>query len=246
MIALVTGATDGIGKETARELVARGWHVLVHGRTQKKATAAAKDVGGEPVWGDFSKLDEVRALADQVGELDVLINNAGILTQKHSLTGDGFEVTLQVNHLAPFLLTHLLLPRIRGRIINVSSGVHGGGEVEPFERLQDLDGYDAYSASKLGNILFTNALARRVKIPVVALHPGVIATKLLRAGFGSMGGADVQQGAATSVMLATAAEIPTGRYFSNQREVASSARSRDEKLQERFFRWSAEQVGLVH
>jgi NAD(P)-dependent dehydrogenase (short-subunit alcohol dehydrogenase family) len=244
MIALVTGATDGIGKETARQLAALGWKVLVHGRTQEKAAAAAKEVGGEPVWGDFSRLSEVRALAGQVGELDVLVNNAGILSQRNKITEDGFEETLQVNHLAPFLLTHLLLPKIRGRIINVSSGVHGGGEVEPFEHLQELSGYDAYSASKLANILFTNALARRVKIPVVALHPGVIGTKLLRAGFGGMSGGDVAQGAATSVMLATAPQIPTARYFSNQREATSSARSHDEELQERFYRWSAQQVGL--
>ncbi len=235
MIALVTGASDGIGKETARELVARGWRVLVHGRTKAKASVGF----GEPVWGDYLRLAEVRALADRVGEIDVLVNNAGVLAHEHRITDDGFEETLQVNHLAPFLLTHLLLPKIRGRIINVSSGVHARGEVEPFDHLNELDGYDAYAASKLGNILFTNALARRVKIPVVALHPGVIGTKLLRAGFGSFGGGDVVEGARTSVMLSTAPEIPTGKYFSNQREVASSARSRDEDLQERFYSWSA-------
>jgi NAD(P)-dependent dehydrogenase (short-subunit alcohol dehydrogenase family) len=240
MIALVTGATDGIGEETARQLVALGWQVLVHGRSQAKASLGF----GQPVWGDFSRLQEVRALAAQVGEIDVLVNNAGLLTRQHQVTPDGFELTLQVNHLAPFLLTHLLLPRIRGRILNVSSGVHSGGEVEPFEHLQELSGYEAYAASKLGNVLFTYALARRVKIPVVALHPGVIGTKLLRAGFGGMGGGDVQKGAATSVMLATAPQIPTARYYSNQRETTSSARSRDEDLQERFYRWSAQQVGI--
>jgi NAD(P)-dependent dehydrogenase (short-subunit alcohol dehydrogenase family) len=244
MIVLVTGATDGIGKKTARELTSRGWKVLVHGRSQKKAQAAADEVGGDPVWGDLSHFSEVRSLAEQVGEIDVLLNNAGILSRGHRLTGDGFEETLQVNHLSPFLLTHLLLPRIRGRIINLSSAVHGGGEVEPFEHLNELSGYDAYSASKLANILFTFALARRVKLPVVALHPGVIATKLLRAGFGGMGGGDVAQGAATSVMLATAPEIATARYYSNLRETQPSARSRDPQLQERFYAWSAERTGI--
>lgn len=239
MIALVTGATDGIGRETARQLVALGWQVLVHGRSQEKAAAVGI---GQPVWGDFSRLSEVRALADQVGEIDVLINNAGLLTRQHQLTPDGFELTLQVNHLAPFLLTHLV--RVRGRIINVSSGVHSGGEVEPFEHLQDLTGYEAYAASKLANVLFTYSLARRVEIPVVALHPGVISTKLLHAGFSGLGGGDVKDGAATSVMLATAPQIPTARYYSNRREVTSSARSRDQDLQERFHRWSAQQVGL--
>jgi NAD(P)-dependent dehydrogenase (short-subunit alcohol dehydrogenase family) len=241
MIALVTGATDGIGKETARQLAERGWEVLVHGRTRKKAEAVGF---GRPVWGDFTKLSEVRALAEQAGELDVLLNNAGILARGRQLTGDGFEETLQVNHLAPFLLTHLLLPRIRGRVINVSSGVHSGGEVEPFEHLNDLDGYAAYAASKLANVLFTFALARRVKIPVVALHPGVIATKLLRAGFGSMGGGDVAEGAKTSLMLATMPELPTATYWSHQQQATSSASSRDEKLQESFYAWSRKQVGL--
>jgi NAD(P)-dependent dehydrogenase (short-subunit alcohol dehydrogenase family) len=241
LIALVTGASDGIGKETARELLARGWRVFAHGRTRERAQAIGL---GEPVFGDFTRFDEVRGLGDQVGDIDVLINNAGVLARGHHLTKDGFEETLQVNHLAPFLLTHLLLPRIRGRIINVSSAVHARGQVEPFDHLNDLEGYDAYAASKLGNILFTNALARRVKIPVVALHPGVIGTKLLRAGFGSFGGGDVAEGARTSVMLATASEIPTGKYFSNEREVSSSARSRDEELQERFYDWSKRQVGL--
>ncbi len=245
MTALVTGATDGIGKQTARELVERGWKVLVHGRTEKKARAAAKEVGGEPVWGDFTKLSEVRALAGQIGDLDVLVNNAGILARGHQLTGDGFEETLQVNHLAPFLLTHLILSKLHGRIINVSSGVHSGGEVEPFEQLNALDGYSAYAASKLANLLFTFALARRVKIPVVALHPGVIATKLLHAGFGSMGGADVAEGAATPVMLATAPELPTATYWSHGRETRPSARSRDEALQDRFYAWSARQVGVL-
>jgi len=241
MIALVTGATDGIGRETARSLAALGWKVLVHGRTRERAQAVGI---GEPVWGDFTKLSEVRALADQAGELDVLLNKAGILAREHRLTADGFEETLQVNHLAPFLLTHLLLPRIRGRIINVSSGVHGGGEVEPFDRLSTLDGYDAYAASKLANILFTFALARRVKVSVAALHPGVIATKLLRAGFGSMGGGDVAEGAKTSVLLATMPELPTATYWSQQRQVTPSARARDEKLQEAFYDWSKQQVGL--
>jgi NAD(P)-dependent dehydrogenase (short-subunit alcohol dehydrogenase family) len=241
MIALVTGATDGIGRETARSLASLGWKVLVHGRTLKKAQAVGI---GEPVGGDFTRLSEVRALADQVGELDVLLNNAGILARGHQLTSDGFEETLQVNHLAPFLLTHLLLPKIRGRIINVSSGVHGGGEVEPFERLNTLEGYDAYAASKLANILFTFALARRVKVPVAALHPGVIATKLLRAGFGSMGGGDVAEGAKTPVLLATMPELPTATYWAQQRQVTPSARARDEKLQEAFYDWSKQQVGL--
>ncbi len=245
---LVTGSTDGIGQQTALELVQRGHDVLVHGRNREKATAAATALGGTPVWGDFSSLKEVRALAAQIdAPLDVLINNAGLLARQHRLTSDGFEETLQVNHLAPFLLTHLLLPKIAARIVNVSSGVHSGGAVgEPFESLNGLDGYEAYAASKLGNVLFTFALARRVSLAVNALHPGVIGTKLLRSGFGGMSGAGLAEGAATSVMVATDPSLAkvTGRYFSNQREVSASARARDQALQEAFYSWSAAQVGV--
>ena len=114
---LVTGATDGIGFQTALELARLGNQVLVHGRSEEKAKAACERLRGElktgqfvPVYGDFGRLEQVRQLATQVSELDVLVNNAGVFAETRTVTADGHETTLQVNHLAPFLLTHLLRP----------------------------------------------------------------------------------------------------------------------------------------
>ena len=236
---LVTGATDGIGLQTAIELAKKGARVLVHGRTEKKARTAAESVTSHvpsaevvPVWGDFGRLSEVRALAAQVAKeapvLDVLVNNAGVFMKERTLTSDGYETTLQVNHLAPFLLTTLLLPQLKaapqGRVVNVSSMAHARGRVvlDDLQGEKRYDGHAAYALSKLLNIHFTHELARRLegtKVTTSALHPGVITTKLLRTGFG-MGGSDLETGARTSVYCATDPELATvtGRYYSAARE----------------------------
>lgn len=254
---LVTGATDGIGLATARQLAARGLRVLVHGRTPAKAAAACRDIASdqpraslEPVAGDFARMAEVVALAREVvgkaPALDVLINNAGVQMKARQVTADGFETTMAVNHLAPFLLTHHLLDAVKrapaGRIVTVASMTHAGAvDPDDFVRARGYSGYGAYAASKLANVLFTMALARRLAgTPVTAnsLHPGVIATKLLRTGFG-LGGAPVEQGARTPVFLATALEVAgvTGRYFVDAREAAPSREAGDAALAERV--WAA-------
>ena len=247
---LVTGATDGIGKETARVLAKKG-RVLVHGRTAEKAARAAKEVLGEPVFGDLSSLKEIRALASQVEDVDVLVHNAGVFMTERVTTVDGYETTFAVNHLAPFLLTQLLLPRLRGkddaRIVVVSSNAHNGGHVDlsDLQMSRRYDGYRAYCTSKLMNILFTYELARREpSIACNALHPGVINTKLLRVGFG-MGGATVESGARTSVKVASdpALRGVTGKYFSDERERASSSESHDRELQRALWEASAQMVG---
>ena len=256
---LVTGATDGIGLETARQLAARGLRVLVHGRSAEKAAAVCRDIARcqpgaslEAVAGDFARMAEVVALAREVAAkapaLDVLINNAGVQMKTRQVTADGFETTMAVNHLAPFLLTHHLLDAVKrapaGRIVVVASMTHAGGtDPDDFVRARGYSGYGAYAASKLANVLFTLALARRLAgTPVTAnsLHPGVIATKLLRTGFG-LGGAPVEQGARTSVYLATAPEVAkvTGRYFVDAREAAPSREGRDVALAERVWDASA-------
>ena len=195
---LVTGSSDGIGLETARQLKALGHEVIVHGRNHARAQGA---VPGAQNWVcDFSSLEDVRTAAARLpAGIDVLINNAGVYLQKREVTRDGYELTFQVNHLAHFLLTNLLLPSLSdgARIINVSSQVHSGGRIDWDDPMAErsFSGYGAYAQSKLANILFTRELARRqTKATVNALHPGVIGTKLLHGGFGGMTGGSILAG----------------------------------------------------
>jgi NAD(P)-dependent dehydrogenase (short-subunit alcohol dehydrogenase family) len=263
---IVTGATDGIGFQTALELARRGFRVGVHGRSEAKAARAVAALKAElksgdfvPLWGDLSSLASVRALAKQALEqfptLDVLVNNAGVFMDERVLTADGLETTMAVNHFAPFLLTALLRPALEkadaARVVNVSSMAHNNGRVD----LNDLsfakryDGYGAYSASKAANVLFTHALARRLegtRVTTHALHPGVISTKLLHKGFGA-GGAKVESGAKTSVYVATAKELAgkTGLYFSDSRETACARAANDKKLEEGLWDASEKLTGLL-
>ncbi len=273
---LVTGSTDGIGFETARQLLATGMHVLVHGRSEAKATRQANALasrvpGGKttPVWGDLSHMREVVALAEQVRlvapVLDVLINNAGIYAQRRAITEDGFELTMAVNHFAPYLLTRLVGPSVSkapaGRIVTVSSMAHQSGDID-LDDLMFENGFDAYSAyatSKLANILFTRALATRLAgasstrsslsgtsssgtssfgtdVTANCLHPGVIDTKLLHAGF-SIKGSSVEKGARTSVYLATSEKVAgvSGGYFDNCRETSPSRQARNDELGEALW-----------
>lgn len=262
---LVTGATDGIGKQAAHELAAQGHLVLVHGRNAARGKQvvqeierATKNSQVEFVGADFAELEQVRQLAAHVqknyARLDILINNAGVFMPQRTLTPDGLEMTFAVNHLAHFWLTNLLLEKIiqsaPARIVHVSSGTHRSGSIA-WDNLQgekQYSGYDAYARSKLANVLFAYALAERLqgtRVTSNALHPGVIRTKLLHAGWGG-GGSDLARGAETIVYCATATALEnvTGRFFDNQRETASSPASHDKKLQDKLWDMSAQLVGL--
>lgn len=259
---LVTGATDGIGRQTALELGRRGARVLVHGRNEEKAHATVAALRSElrsaqfdAVAGDLSSLAEVRSLARAIDDVDVVVHNAGVFMKSRKLSADGFELTFAVNHLAPFVLTHELLPRLRGkqdaRVVVVSSVAHNSGRLElgDLQLERGFDGYRAYANSKLMNVLFSFDLARRLrdeKIAVNALHPGVISTKLLRTGFG-MGGASLAEGAKTSVRVATDPALAgvTGKYFSDERETAASRAAHDAKLQRELYRISCELGGVT-
>lgn len=233
---LITGSTDGIGKQTALELARAGNRVVVHGRTRPKVDAAVTwlrgEVPGAEVEGvsfDLGALASVRRgaaeLAEKIDELTVLINNAGIFANERIVTDDGLELTFAVNHVGPFLLTHLLTPMLQrsgsARVINVASIAHIRGhlQLDDLSMSQGFSGYAAYAASKLANVMHALSLAERhdpAKLAAYSLHPGVVDTKLLRGGFGPVRGVSVEDGAKTPVKLASVAEVdaPSGSYFS--------------------------------
>ena len=264
---LITGATDGIGKEAALELAALGSTVVVHGRNIGSAQSAADEIrkktGNErvqPVVADFASLRQIRQLAADTlrryPTLDVLVNNVGVFLKERRVTEDGFEETFQVNHLAHFLLTHLLLDLLKknapSRIITVSSMAHGNARLD-FDNLQGekkYSGYSAYELSKLANIFFTYELAERLQgsgVTVNCLHPGVIATKLLHVGFGGFGGSSVNKGAEAIVYLATSpkAGAVTGKYFVKTEVADSSLTTYDRRVRRDFWLASKRLVGIT-
>ncbi|XP_078789868.1 retinol dehydrogenase 12 isoform X3 [Oryzias latipes] len=198
---LVTGANSGIGKETSRDLARRGARVVMACRDLSRAVQAAEEIRKSTGNGnvvvrhlDLASLYSVRTFAkeflDTEDRLDILINNAGVMMCPKRLTEDGFETQLAVNHLGHFLLTNLLLPKLRSsspsRVVNVSSIAHRGGRID-FDDLffsrRPYGALESYRQSKLANILFTRDLARRLKgsgVSAFCLHPGVIRTELGR------------------------------------------------------------------
>ncbi len=270
-ICLVTGATSGIGLATAWELARLDATVVITGRDQDRGEAALETVrqksGSDAIHlllADFSSLTQVRRLADEFlsrfPALNVLVNNAGSLPPKRETSEDGYEMQFAVNHLAPFLLTNLLLPLIKtsapARIITISSMVHAWGDID-FQDLQSTRGYDAsgvYSMTKLANVLFTTELARKLAGSAVtanSLHPGVINTKLYRnymsiKGDGEANDSTLEDGAATSVYLASSPEVEgvSGKYFSSSREKTPSATSQDSATAEQLWRISEQLTDL--
>ena len=267
-IILITGSTDGIGKATALQLAALGATVIVHGRNAERCQRACDDIRaatGNPnidyVVADLSSQQQVRQMAADIlaryDRLHVLINNAGVIVDQRQITEDGLELSFAVNHLAPFLLTHLLLDVLKrsapARIVNVASTVHYDAQIK-FDNLQGERRYnsvDAYKVAKLGNVLFTFELAERLKgsgVTVNALHPGVVATKLLDAGWGWTNGWTPEQGAALSVYLASSPEVETvtGAYFESRAAGGASPKAKDVKLRRQLWKVSAQLVGLPY
>jgi retinol dehydrogenase 14 len=261
----ITGSSDGIGRATAVGLAKTGATILLHARNSEKGQLLINSLRQQfpkaefdVFYGDFSILNEVKSLAESVQakypRIDVLINNAGVFSEKRLLTTDGFELTFQVNYLSPFLLTTLLLPALRnsddGRIVNVSSMTHQSARLD-LSNLQgekQYQGYQAYSCSKLANILFTMKLSEKLErenISVNALHPGVINTKLLKAAMGSSGGSSNDQGAETSIFLATSPTVRniSGKYFVDSTERKPSPVSLDKKLQDDLWSISEQLLG---
>jgi retinol dehydrogenase 14 len=274
---LVTGGTGGIGKATAAGVARLGARVGIVGRDRQRAEAAAADIRRgvdkavvDPFVADMSSQAEVRTLAvavlDRYPRLNVLVNNVGGSWATRHTTADGLEHTFAVNHLGPFLLTNLLLDRLKtsapARVVTVSSGAQSMGRID-FDDLQGerrYSGQRAYNQSKLANVMFTYELTRRLEgtgVTANVLHPGVA-----RTGFGTEDPRRLdrllstvarpfmktpEQGAATPVYLASSPDVEgvTGRYFANGKPKRSSGRSYDTDAAARLWSVSAKLVGLT-
>ena len=279
-VCVITGGTDGIGKAAAHGLAIQGARLLVHGRDPDKgarAVAELKSRSGnsaiEFLAADFSSLEEVQRFAAAVmaraPRIDVLVNNAGAIFVKRALSKDGYEKTLAVNHLAPFLLTHLLLDTLKAsrpsRIVTTASNAHRGAKLA-FDDLQLTRKYSpmgAYGMSKLANILFTRALAKRLQdtgVTATCLHPGFV-----RTNFGGNNAADIspligrifllisrfartpEKGAETVIYLASSpeAEGVSGGYYHDRKPIRPTPAGEDDNAAERLWQVSEQLVGIA-
>jgi NAD(P)-dependent dehydrogenase (short-subunit alcohol dehydrogenase family) len=273
--ALITGGTSGIGKATAVALAAMGADVVVVGRNRERGEVALGEIKSqshsesvELMLADLSVQDEVRGLAgaflERYDRLDVLANNAGLVQSKRTETADRIETTLAVNHLAPFLLTNLLLDRLKqsapSRVITVSSEAQRWGDMD-FDDLQSTQkyrGFPVYGMTKLANIMFTYELAERLKgtfVTANCLHPGAVGTN-----FGKNNGGPMtlffraakpfmrspEQGADTLIWLASSPDVEgvSGTYFSDRKEIEAKKIVHDPATRRRLWEISEDLTGL--
>jgi len=267
-VALVTGATNGIGQVTAREFARMGARTLIVARDPGRGEAVAREIRDgtgatvEVLVADLSSREEVARVAgearERAGRLDLLVNNAGAIFAERRTSADGVEMTLALNHLAYFLLTLELLPLLEAapeaRVVNVSSMAHERGAID-FDDLQGERRYGmwkAYAQSKLANVLFTRELSRRLRgsrIAANALHPGAVASGFGRNHPGLFGKlvaigapflASPEKGARTTLHVATAPGLRgvTGKYFSACRERTPSRAARDDATAVRLWQIS--------
>ncbi len=264
---VITGASTGIGAAAATAMATMGWNVAVVGRNPERTKAVAARTGGTAFTADFDRLDDVRSLAsellDHYETIDVLANNAGGLVPRRSSSADGFERTIQHNHLAPFLLTTLLTDRLiasNARVIGTSSVAHRFGKL----RVHDLDrkrrpylgGWRAYATAKLATNLFARELGARTGLESYSFHPGFVRSNF---GAGSPGvmtfvaiagytQISTEEGAAPLVHLATAPDlgVPNGTYFDRLSPVANvRPTAHDAALQTSLWIESARLVGVT-
>jgi NAD(P)-dependent dehydrogenase (short-subunit alcohol dehydrogenase family) len=271
---LITGSTDGVGKLVARQMAEAGARVLVHGRSAEKGEAVLREIREgvghgaddrvEYFRADLSSLAEVRGLAEALlrrhRRIDILINNAGIGSgprgrERRETSVDGYELRFAVNYLAPFLLTHLLLPAIidsaPARIVNVSSAGQAPIDFDDVMLERRYDGWQAYRQSKLAQVMFTITLAeqlaaRHANVTVNALHPAsLMNTKMVYESFGSTM-STVEDGADAIGYLATSPKLDatTGQYFDQKRLVRANEQAYDAAARKRLWDLSMRLSGL--
>ncbi|MEU6073004.1 SDR family NAD(P)-dependent oxidoreductase [Micromonospora sp. NPDC047074] len=265
-LVVVTGASSGIGLAAAVDLARRGDQVVLVGRDPARLQSAAEQVreaaGERPALfrADFAVLDDVRRLAGELREaydrIDVLANNAGAIVLQPLTTVDGFELSIQANHLAPFLLSNLLRDRI-GRMVVTASGAHRSGVLDPADLNASLRRYrpiQAYGTSKQANILFTAEAARRwPEIPAYSFHPGVVRSRfgndsrLVELGMRILPLRSPEKGAETLVWLANQdpARLVTGGYYADRRPRRPLRKAADPQLAARLWTASADAVGIA-
>ena len=272
---LITGGTSGIGKAAALALAAMGANVVVVGRNRERGEAAVEEISArshnesvELLLADLSVQSEVRGFAQEFQErhdrIDVLVNNAGLVQSKRTETPDGIETTLAINHLAPFLLTNLLLDRLKdsapSRVITVSSEAQRWGSMD-FDDLQSrrkYRGFPVYGMTKLANIMFTYELAERLNgtgVSATCLHPGSVGTNFGQNNRGPMAlffrtfkpfMRSPERGADTLVWLASSPEVEgvSGKYFFDRKEIEAKKVAYDPAARRRLWEISEELTGL--
>ena len=272
-VCVVTGATSGIGKAAATALARMGAQIVLVGRDQGRTEATAAEIGANAAVppkaeiADLASMEQVHALAGRLGSLeriDVVVNNAGLVLGERRVTEDGFEHVFAVNHLAPFLLTNLLLPRLTGsapaRVVTVTSDAHSAANLDLDDPNLEhgWDSWRSYANSKLANILFTRELARRLDgtgVTANCAHPGVV-----RTGFGREGtfflrlGTTIarpfflspERGADTIVYLASSPDVAsqTGGFYVKRQRREPSAAARDDAAARKLWDISAKMTGL--
>jgi len=273
--ALITGGTSGIGKATAVALAAMGADVVIVGRNPERGEAAVEDIrvqshseSVELMLADLSVQAEVRRLAEEFqgrhDRLDVLANNAGLVQSRRTETPDGIETTLAINHLAPFLLTNLLLDLLKksapSRVITVSSEAQrlGNMDFDDIQSTRKYKGFPVYGMTKLANIMFTYELAERLRGTFVSancVHPGPVSTNFAKNNGGPMAlffrlgkpfMRSPEQGADTLIWLASSPEVEgtSGKYFSDRKEIEAKETAYDEGARRRLWEISEELTGL--
>jgi len=245
-VVLITGSTDGLGREVARRVAATGAHVIVHGRNRARGEALVAEIAGEGVGSasfhqaDLASLAEVRRLGDEIlrdyDRLDVLINNAGIwrTQNERALSEDGHELHFAVNYLSGYLLTHMLLPRLRAsapaRIINVASTAQQPLDFDDIMLERNYSGGRGYATSKLAQVLFTVDLAEMLEgtgVAAYALHPATLMDTPMVAAAGATPRSSVEEGVEAVLQLVHGAGLESGQYFTGLRPTRANAQAYD-------------------